>query len=95
MQNADGTQRVVSVEPFMEKSKQFWKSPASGQNYPVHCFVKIPELNAELEVKPIPIEQEIASEHISKYEAASEISGTYKSQKCSGFCYIEYVGIFK
>lgn len=95
MQNPDGSQRVVKVEPFMENSKRFWKSPASGQNYPVHCVVNIPELNASLEVKPRPIEQEIASEHISKYEAASEISGTYRGEKCSGFCYIEYVGIFK
>ncbi len=94
LQEADGTQKVVKVEPFMEKSKAFWKSPASGQNYPVHCTVEIPELDAVLEVKPQPIEQEIASEHISKYEAASEISGTYKGKDCTGFCYIEYVGKF-
>lgn len=94
MQQADGSMKVVAVEPFMEKSDRFWKSPASGQNYPVHCVVKIPELDAVLDVLPSPIEQEIASDHISKYEAASQITGTYKGKPVSGFCYIEYVGNF-
>ena len=95
MQLPDGKQKVVSVEPFLDSSKSFWKSPVSGQNYPVDCRVVIPALDAELQVTPQPIEQEIASEHISKYEAASEITGTYKGKPTSGFSYIEYVGNFR
>ncbi len=94
-QASDGSQKIYEVEPFMEKSKSFWKSPTSNQNYPIDLLICIPKLDAKLKVVPKPIEQEIASEYISKYEAASEISGTCSGKSVSGFCYIEYVGIFK
>lgn len=93
--HSDGTQEVVAVTPFSKYPARKWLSPASGQNYPIEFTVEIPRLNAHLSVTPYPVEQEIASEHISKYEAASRVDGIYKGQKASGFCYVELVGRFK
>lgn len=90
-----GRQDVVEVVPFSRYPGKKWKSPASGQNYPIEYTVNIPERNAHLTVMPFPVEQEIASEHINKYEAASQISGIYQGKPAKGFCYVELVGSFK
>lgn len=93
--HADGTHEVVEVTPFSKFPAKKWLSPASGQNYPIEFTVEIPKLDAHLSVTPYPVEQEIVSDHISKYEAASQISGTYKGKRATGFCYVELVGGFK
>lgn len=92
--DAKGNQEVVDVVPFGKYPAKRWLSSASGQNYPVEFTVNIPSLDANLSVTPYPTEQEIASEHISKYEAASRIHGTYRGKPASGFCYVELVGRF-
>lgn len=91
----DGKQEVVEVTPFSKYPAKKWLSPKSGQNYPIEYTINIPKLNTELHVYPYPVEQEIASEHISKYEAASQIKGKYKGKEANGFCYVELVGGFK
>ena len=93
--HTNGTHEVVEVTPFSKYNAKKWLSPASGQNYPIEFTVNIPKLNTNLLVNPYPIEQEIASEHISKYEAASQVSGTYMGKPAKGFCYVELVGNFK
>lgn len=93
--HVDGTHEVVEVTPFSKYQAKKWLSPASGQNYPIEYTVNIPRLNANLKVTPYPVEQEIVSDHISKYEAASQVSGIYKGKKAAGFCYVELVGGFK
>lgn len=93
--HADGRQEVVEVTPFSKYPAKRWKNPASGQNYPIDFTVNIPKLNANLQVAPYPSEQEIASDHISKYEAASQVKGTYQGKPATGFCYVELVGGFR
>lgn len=93
--HTDGSQEVVEVTPFSKYQAKKWLSPASGQNYPIEFTVNIPKLDATLQVTPYPVEQEIASDHISKYEAASQVNGTYMGKTATGFCFVELVGRFK
>lgn len=93
--HADGTNKVVDVTPFTQFKAKKWYSQASGQNYPIEFTVEIKDLDAKLYVAPYPVEQEIVSEHISKYEAASQVKGTYLGKPATGFCYVELVGGFK
>lgn len=91
----DGTQTVAAMEPMSKNESQHWKSPATNQNYPTHWKVVIPELDAVLEVAATPKEQEIVSKFISKYEAASKVTGTYMGKDAAGYCYVELVGMFQ
>ncbi len=93
----DGTQIVVAVEPLSIGASDYWLSEKSGQTYPTRWTVKIPSLDAVLEVIPSPREQEIVSqfELLHKYEGASSVKGTYKGQEVTGYCYVELVGSWK
>ena len=66
----------------------------SGQNYPTHWIIEIPEVDARLDVTAVMKEQEIASKFINKYEAVSRIKGTYKGKETTGYCYVELLGDF-
>ena len=91
----DGSQTVAAMEPLTRNQSEYWKSPVSNQNYPTRWLVNIPEMDTRLEVTASPKEQEIASAHIPKYEAASTVKGTYKGNETAGYCYVELVGAFK
>ena len=93
----DGSQIVTVVEPLSMGESDHWLSPKSGQKYPTHWIVKIPAMDAILEVTPSPREQEIVSliDVLHKYEGASFVKGTYKGKKTTGYCYVELVGPWK
>ncbi|OOM73668.1 hydroxyneurosporene synthase (CrtC) [Clostridium puniceum] len=93
----DGSQSVVSVEPLSVGESNYWLSTKSGQRYPTHWIVKIPSLDACLEVTPVPREQELIAELeiFNKYEGASTVKGTYKGKETTGYCYVELVGSWK
>lgn len=93
----DGTQTVVAVEPLSAGESDYWLSEKSAQRYPTHWVVKIPSLDACLEVIPSPREQELLSEYdfALKYEGACSVKGSYKGKDTTGFCYVELVGVWK
>ncbi|MBU3100843.1 MULTISPECIES: lipocalin family protein [Clostridium] len=93
----DGSQTVTAVEPLSIGQSDYWLSQKSGQKYPTHWMVKIPTLDACLEVTPCPKEQEIVSQHeaLHKYEGASSVKGTYRGKETTGYCYVELVGSWK
>ena len=89
----DGTHVIVDVEPLLTGASDYWKSSASGQRYPTRWNVRIPALDACLEVISSPKEQEIVSPiGINKYEGASSVRGVYRGQETTGFTYVEMVG---
>ncbi len=90
--HANGNQSVATMEPLSAKRSEYWESPASKQKYPTHWVVDLPEFDTHLQVTASPKEQEIVSEFINKYEAASKVSGTFMGAAAEGFCYIELVG---
>jgi predicted secreted hydrolase len=76
------------VAPLLNPEEDLmWK-----QKYPTHWVVELPEFDTHLQVTSSPKEQEIVSEFINKYEAASKVSGTFMGATAEGFCYIELVG---
>lgn len=94
VQHPDGTQSTCYVEPLAENEHDVWKSEVSGQTYPTGYTVKIPDLDAVLEVKALFKEQELVSKipFLNKYEGASTVTGTYKGKPCKGYCYVELLG---
>lgn len=92
--HTDGSQTVTTMESLTENQFDYWKSPVSKQNYPTKWNVKLPEIDAYFEITASQKEQEIVSQFINKYEAASKVEGTYKGNPVSGYCYVELVGLF-
>ncbi|MDS0526697.1 carotenoid 1,2-hydratase [Clostridium sp. SHJSY1] len=90
----DGSQSIVTVENLAESASDFWTSEESKQSYPTHWTVRIPVLDAELEVTSIIKEQEIVSTipFLNKYEGPSSVKGTYKGKNVTGYCYVELLG---
>lgn len=89
----DGTQTVADMVPLSECTYDYWESKKSGNYYPSRWVVKIPAVNAELEVIPAILDQEIAAmKGLAHYEGASTVKGTYNGQEVTGYCYIELVG---
>jgi choline dehydrogenase-like flavoprotein len=59
--------------------------------------VRIPAMDAELEVVPSPREQEFVSQvpALNKYEGASTMAGTWRGKPARGFGYVELVGVWR
>ncbi|WP_373845152.1 lipocalin family protein [Clostridium sp.] len=107
----DGSQTLTAIEPLSLSESDYWLSTKSGQNYPTHWIVKIPELDACLEVTPSPREQELITnfdllskreqeliakaDFLNTYEGASSVKGTYRGKETTGYCYVELVGLWK
>ena len=92
----NGSQTIVPVTPVAQDAADFWVSPATGNRYPTHWIIRIPTLNAELEVSPqARRDQEVSSPLVSRYEAACSIKGTYQGKPTSGHTYVEMVGNWK
>ena len=53
----DGTQTIDVVE--RTEFSEYWKSAASGKNYPLYSKIKLPNLDVELEIKPVVEDQEM------------------------------------
>ncbi|WP_353816540.1 lipocalin family protein [Agromyces sp. SYSU T00266] len=88
----DGTQLVVPVEPTSVGASDVWLSPLSGQRYPTKLTVRIPSLDAEIEVRATVREQELGNDpRLAHYEAASTMSGTFRGRPVTGFGFIEHV----
>lgn len=97
VQHPDGTQSTCMVEILKLSASDFFESEESKQVYPTKWVVKIPDLQAELEIKSLIKEQEIVSSipFLHKYEGASSIKGTYKGEGITGYCYVELLGDWK
>jgi hypothetical protein len=95
--HADGTQTVTAAEPTVVSARDRWVSEESGQIYPTRWTVRIPTLDAEIEVVPTPRKQEIVSQVplLHKYEGAGTMHGTYRGKQVTGFGYVELVGVWR
>lgn len=94
VQHPDGTQSTVCMQLLKESEREFWTSEKSGQTYPTRWTVRFPELDAELDIRPVIRESEIASQvpMLNKYEGASKIEGRYKGKPTKGYCFVELLG---
>lgn len=93
----DGSQSVICVDPSLGASGE-WVSSTTKSRYPTDWKVSVPLVDAVLDVKPVPLEQEVVSKDapmLSKYEGASRISGTWAGKAVTGFGCVELVGNWK
>lgn len=88
----DGTHIIAAVEPLEPGYGNIWVSPETKQRYPTEFIIKIPALNAILNVKSLIDSQEIASGAEPKYEGVAEITGSYEGEPVTGFNLIELLG---
>ena len=94
--HADGSQTVAAAEPGLG-ARELWHSNKSGARYPTRWTVRIPAMDAELEVIPSPREQEFVSQvpALNKYEGASTMNGSWRGKPVKGFGYVELVGVWR
>ncbi|MFV0363008.1 MAG: lipocalin family protein [Suipraeoptans sp.] len=91
----DGTQTVTYANPLSKGIKEYWRSEASGNCYPVRWNVELPDLDSQFDVVTYPINQEMYSKMQipgSCYEGISTVKGTYKGQPVSGHTFVEIIG---
>jgi len=87
----DGAHTVADMVSLSEGIDEYWTSKKTGYIYPIKWVVKIPSVNADLEVVPAVRDQEIKG-LLTRYEGASTVKGTYDGHKVTGYCYVEMVG---
>lgn len=94
VEHSDGTQSTVCMQLLKESEREFWTSEKSGQTYPTRWTVRFPDLDAELDVRPVIRESEIVSDMqmLNKYEGASRVEGIYKGKPTKGYCFVELLG---
>jgi lipocalin-like protein/hydroxyneurosporene synthase CrtC len=93
----DGSYQVVEdVEPLAASAAQPWTSPASGNTYPTRWRVRIPELNAQFDVRvtgtPGQELTPVGRVIISRLEATAKFTGTYRGRHVEGENFVELVG---
>ena len=95
--SANGSERVVSVNPVAPNATDFQTSPVTRQRYAGKWTVEIPALQAKLTVTAKPVLQEIdagAPFTPGINEADSTVSGTYLGRPVAGQAYVEQFGIW-
>jgi len=93
----DGSYDVVAVEPLAQGVSRRWTSPATGQTYPTRWRIRIPALQAELDVQVTGNpDQEIETPDGSGYlEATAAFTGRYGGRHVRGENYVEMTGEWK
>ncbi|CCK26043.1 hypothetical protein BN159_1664 [Streptomyces davaonensis JCM 4913] len=89
--HADGTQEVMDVEPLAPDTAGWWTSPYSNKRYGTKWKVRIPQLDAELNVSADATEQEVQAQG-GIYEGASTVSGRLGGKTVSGNAFVEQLG---
>ena len=91
----DGSQTIAPVTPLILDATNFWVSPRSGKRYPTRWIVRIPSLDAELEVSVARPDQEVPLLGFERYEGTCLVKGTYHGRPTSGYTYVEMTGYWK
>ena len=92
--HVDGTQSICQMKSAVENASELWHSKVTGQNYPTKWHVEISDFDIDLIVTCNPKQQEIVSalKQLNKYEAESDVIGTYRGTSVKGACCVELLG---
>ena len=92
----DGTQTICQMKSAAENSAEPWHSSVTGQNYPTKWHIEISDYEIDLFVTCNPKQQEIVSalKQLNKYEAESDVTGTYQGSIVNGACCVELLGVW-
>jgi predicted secreted hydrolase len=91
----DGTVIHLRHEQLQVRPLAYWKSPASGANYPMGWRVNVPSLRIALTLQPLLRQQELItgkSTHVTYWEGAVTASGSFDSNAVNGEGYVEMTG---
>ena len=88
---ADGTVRALQKDDFQIEATGTWISPHSNGRYPSGWQVTVPDLDLQLEVRPLLKDQEL-NLTFTYWEGAVEIRGERDGQAVSGYGYVELTG---
>jgi predicted secreted hydrolase len=87
----DGKTRQLSNEQFEIKVIDTWRSPNSGAEYPSEWLLVVPDLELQLEIKPLVADQEMDVSY-AYWEGAVKIEGNQSDARVSGIGYVELTG---
>jgi predicted secreted hydrolase len=88
----NGESRHLRSADFQMTPTAFWKSKASGAQYPIGWRITVPGENAEFVVRPVLEDQELALGPITYWEGAIDVSGTKDGKEVKGKGYLELTG---
>jgi predicted secreted hydrolase len=83
---------ICRAAPFHLAPVRFWKSKATGANYPIGWRIEIPELQLHFAVRAVLDNQELALNPLTYWEGAIELSGMQNEKPISGRGYLELTG---
>ena len=90
--DANGASTYLRRDEFELRPLKTWHSAETNATYPLEWRVSIPGRKLALTVQPRLENQELALEHISYWEGATEINGTRDGQPLKGIGYMELTG---
>jgi predicted secreted hydrolase len=82
-------------EQLVVRATGSWKSPKSGATYPMGWRVEVPSLRIALTLDPLLRDQELVtagSTHVTYWEGAVAVSGSFDSTAVRGEGYVEMTG---
>jgi predicted secreted hydrolase/threonine/homoserine/homoserine lactone efflux protein len=88
---ADGSTVHLEKSDYEIAAQDTWKSPASGVVYPSRWRLRVPELDLELDIRPLIPNQELNLAY-QYWEGAVDISGRRGGEPVKGVGYVELTG---
>jgi predicted secreted hydrolase len=90
--DAEGTARHLDADAFDVRSLDSWTSPVSGEAYPVHWNIAIPEEALVIELRPTLVEQELdtrATTGVAYWEGSQLVRASRAGEPLDGEAYVE------
>jgi predicted secreted hydrolase len=88
----DGTTTHLKASDFQMIPTSFWKSSASGAQYPVGWRIVLPSQQVEFTIKAALDNQELKLGAITYWEGAIDAIGTREAKPVKGRGYLELTG---
>jgi predicted secreted hydrolase len=88
----DGTVVYLKAGDFQPTPLQWWKSPATGANYPIAWRIEIPRLKLDLEISTPLQDQELHFSTITYWEGLTHVTGSAAAIPVTGHGYMELTG---
>jgi predicted secreted hydrolase len=88
----DGSVLYLKADDFKLTPLAWWKSAATGANYPTRWRIEIPRLNLALEASTPLEDQELALPNLAYWEGLIHVTGTASGLAVTGHGYLELTG---
>jgi predicted secreted hydrolase len=89
--NPEGEVINLAKEDFEIQVLDSWRSSESGAEYPSRWRVAVPEMDLQLQIRPILSDQEMKVSY-TYWEGAVEVQGILDGNDVSGSGYVEMTG---